>query len=147
MSTLRETIRAARNEVLRLAGQQGQNLDEERKQKGANIRTLTHAATKLVNEAVPVVARSRLVVDNPVIGTFDGANTSFTLSFPVSGNEIQVIFGDVSAGTTAPLVRSNVNPPSVGGFYFDGGVNKKVIVVNTPPEVVDALMAVYNTER
>jgi hypothetical protein len=147
MTTLREKVRAARADVLRVAGELGINVDEERKQEGANIKTLTHDATKLINEPVPIVARSRQIIDNPVLGTFNGANTTFTLTFPVSGNEIQVIYGKASAITTTPLTRGASNPPPTNSFYFDGTVNKQTIIVNPAPQVADALMAIYSTDR
>lgn len=140
----RGRVRSSRSRVFRRLTKVGGRLDEERQRQDANQRTLAIAATKLINDLAPRPNREKIRVETPM-GVFDGANTSFTLSVPVTGQNIIVIWGDTSVPRTIPLTRGNSNPPANEAFFFDPNF-PTAIVVGNPPQAADALLAVFDIE-
>jgi hypothetical protein len=122
----------------------GGRLDAERQREGANQRTLASAATKLINDLAPQPNREKIRIERP-IGTFDGGNVTFSLSCPVTGQNIIVIWGDTVNNITVPLTRGNTNPPAAGGFFFDPSFPTGIVVGN-PPNAADALFAIFDIE-
>jgi len=146
MATHRDEVRAARSAVNRRAQELGINMDAERRKPGSNQRMLTHDALKLINDITPRTTREQQQVDDPPAGAFNGVNTTYTLSAPCVGANIDVIWGDMNAPRQLVLVKSSANPPAAGEFFFDLNA-PTVIVLGTPPQNGDSLVAVFRVER
>lgn len=138
----KDLVRARRTEKAARARELGINLDNERQRYGTNPRALAAATAKLINEGTPASYNDTFVTDAPPAGVFDSSNKTFTLSAPVSGLNISVVFTDLTAGTGLPLRRSDVNPPPADGFYFDVN-NPTQIIVGTAPAAGDMLAVVF----
>ena len=147
MASTRDVIRAARQAVMQLALRQGINLDVERRRPDVSARTLTFAAHRLINDATPRVDTDALVEDTPPAGTFDGVNTTFTLSAAVLGQNVSVVYTVQSTGVQTVLTRSTANPPPADSFYFDGKIDPTKIVVGTAPAAADGLAAIFKAVR
>jgi len=142
----RDEVRTARRILNNKATTLGITMDSERQQPGANQCTLSFQALKLVNDATPRADREQLQLDDPPAGAFNGGNTAFTLSRPVTGLNIHVIWGDSATPQTLPLIKSNTNPPTTGEFFFDPG-DPTHIVVGNPPLATDRLIAIYRVDQ
>lgn len=142
--TPRDATRQSRTDIFRRLQKVGGRLDEERSREGANQRTLATASVKLINDLAPRPNNEKIRIERP-IGTYDGVNTSFTLSVPVAGQNIVVIWGDTNTVQTIPLTRGNGNPPPAGGFFFDPNFPTGIVVGNAPA-AGDALWAIFDIE-
>lgn len=143
MATHRDEVRAARHEINDVGKRHGINMDSERAKTGQNERTLMYETTKLINTQTPRADREQLELDDPPpTGAFDGVNQTFTLSAPVKGLNIRVIWVDSANNIGWPLVRTDSNTPGNHEFFFDPS-NPTVIIVGNPPLVSDRLMAVF----
>lgn len=138
----RDDVRAARNELNKRTRALGIVMEAERARVGANARTLGFESLKRMNDDTARTNREVLVTDDPPAGIFDSANTIFTLSAPVDGENIRVVFGDASVPQTIPLVKGNQNPPPSGSFYFST-LDPTQIVVGDPPAPEDRLIAIF----
>ena len=142
----RDEVRTARKLLNQKGTKLGIVMDSERQQPGANQRTLSFSTLKLINDQTPRTDREQLQLDDPPAGAFNGGNTAFTLSRPVTGLNIHVIWGDSATPQTLPLVKSNTNPPAAGEFFFDPN-DPTHITVGTPPQPTDRLVAVYRVDQ
>lgn len=142
--TPRDATRQGRTDVFRRLQKVGGRLDEERTREGANQRTLTHAGVKLINDLAPRPNKEKIRIERP-IGTFDGVNTTFALSVPVTGQNIVMIWGDTNGNQAIPLTRGNGNPPPTGGFFFNPSFPTGIVVGNAPL-AEDALWAIFDIE-
>lgn len=118
--TIREKIRRYNTDVNARASQQGVLVDDVRREKRGS-RTVGNMVTTLANETVPLLRRDRMVVDNPVGGSFDGINLEFTLSQPVAG-AANLVVGVVTqaSGTVNFPTRTDFPAPGSGSFWWDG---------------------------
>jgi hypothetical protein len=139
--TPREQIRVQRHKVFRKGAAAGVDLESERNKDGSNPRTLALATKKLINDPVPRKNSEQLRREVPD-GALNGANTTFTLTVPVSGLNIEVAWMDLSAMALIPLVRSTSTPPAAGEFYFDPSTPTQ-FVVGTAPDSDDGLLAFF----
>lgn len=148
MPQQRDAVLDQRNANYKRLKALGKDMDEERRREKHTPRSLATLAKTLVNDQVPSLDRERLVADNPVLGTFDSANTTFQLSSAVIGGiqNIHVLYTDQTTGLTTDLKGSTANPPPPGSFFFDIS-NPKTIVVGNPPSPTDSLIAVYIAAR
>lgn len=138
----RDDVRAIRQQVARAAQAVGIDLDAERKRTGGNPRSFTISAQKLMNDGTPRTTREDLVVDQPVAGTYDGANTAFTLSDVTAGQNVVLIWHDNTVPRVVVMKRTNASPPANECFFFD--INDPThIIVNPAPAAADALIAVF----
>lgn len=119
-------------------------MEQERAREDHTQRSLATAAVRLINDQTPVLTRERQVEDDPPEGVMDGANTAFTLSDNVVGQEIRVHWGNTAGNTTISLKKSNANPPPADSFFFDTNQPNQIIV-GSPPAAADALIATYLT--
>jgi hypothetical protein len=143
MTFARDALRDARQKIVNECTRLGINLDEERMKYG-DTRALMIAARNLINNATPRSTLEQLVQDAPPIGAFDGGNTMYTLSAPVAGQNIRVVWGDTAGNKTIPLQKTNESPPPADGFYFVAS-DPTHITVGTPPQAGDMLVAIYKT--
>lgn len=144
--THRDEVRAARHEINKVGVEHGIDMASERAKTGANERTLVFETTKLINTQTPRVDREQQQLDDPPpTGAFDGVNQTFTLSAPVKGLNIHVIWHDSANNTSWPLVRTDSNTPGNHEFFFDRST-PTIIIVGNPPLVEDRLMAVYSVQ-
>lgn len=146
MENVRDLVRGPRNRLFTQARTMGIDLSEERQKPGSNQRSLAQAAKRMMNDGVPRIGQADQVTDNPPAGAFNSVNKTFTLSAPVAGVNIVIVFGHVTAGTTSPLARSASNPPATGEFYFDMN-NPTTVILGVAPDPADAVIAVYKTTR
>lgn len=146
MGNQRDDTRTARQIANRKGVKLGITMDSERSQPGANPRTLTYSTLKLINDATPRTNREQLQLDDPPGGAFNGGNTAFTLTRPVTGLNIHVVWGDSATPKTIPLIKSNTNPPASGEFFFDPN-DPTHIVVGNPPLAADRLIAIYRVDQ
>jgi hypothetical protein len=147
MSTIRDETRAARTDLYNTAMKSGITMDVERSKTGSDQQVLMYEAGKLLNSATPRIDREQLVVESPpLVGTFDGGNTAFTLGQVVKGLNIGVSWGSTAENTTWPLTRTNANPPGNHSFFFDPASPTQIVVGN-PPLDTDRLIVTYLVER
>lgn len=118
--TIRERLLAYRHGVARRYQELGGKLADVRREKRGE-RTVGLMLTKGINTALPYPGRERQVVDNPVLGSFDGINLEFTLSQDVE-NAANLAVGVVtqSTGTVNFPTRTDHPAPASGSFWFDG---------------------------
>jgi hypothetical protein len=140
----RDTARIRRAETFAAAKALGINLDEERQAGNLDQRGLAVRAGELISSSVPHQDRQRLVRDSPPQGTFDGVNQTFTLSGVVWGLNIVVDYVNFATGVHTPLTRTDNPVPGAGTFYFNVDTPTQ-IVVGTPPQSGDALVATFLT--
>lgn len=118
--SIRERLRAYRTGVYTRAQQLGVKVADVRREK-RGARTVSHMLTQLINDAAPVPGRERLVIDNPVGGSFDGINLEFTLSQScASPANLAVGVVTQSTGTVNFPTRTDHPAPASGSFWFDG---------------------------
>src|SRR5712672_4446663 len=140
MANHRDEVRTARKLLNQKGTKLGITMESERTQPDSTQRTLSFQTLKLINDQTPRTNREQLQLDDPPAGAFNGGNTAFTLSRPVTGLNIHVIWGDSATPQTLPLTKSNTNPPVSGEFFFDPG-DPIHIVVGNPPLATDRLIA------
>lgn len=138
----KDGVRSKRTALNRRAEALGIDVGAERQRYGANPRALSTALKHIINNATPSAQNDLFVTDAPPAGAFDGVNQTFTLSTPVDGLNISVVFTDVSLQTGMPLRRTDQNPPSSGEFYFNIN-DPATIIVGDAPAVDDMLVAVF----
>lgn len=144
MPTARDNLREARQKIVNECSRLGIDLSEERRKFGGDTRALMVAARNLINNATPRTSTDTLVEDAPPAGAIDGANTTFTLTQPASGQNIRGQWHNSVTNALITLKKSNANPPAADGFYFDIS-DPTHVIVGTPPQVGDMLVFTYKT--
>ena len=144
--TQRDDVRTARQTAFNRLKELGGNIDDERKRGARTQRDLATAAKTLINDQSPSTTREHIQIDDPVGGTFNSVNTTFSLTHPVVGQNVHVVHGVALTGITTHLIKGDANPPPAGHFFFDIN-NPDQIIVGTPPAPSDALMAIYIVVR
>lgn len=110
-------FRATQNK--RHQGLGGRIEDIRREKRGT--RTVGTQVDKQITDSYAIPGRERLVVDNPVDGSFDGINKEFTLSQPVdNGKNLVVGVVTQSTGTVNFPTRTEHPAPGSGSYWFDG---------------------------
>jgi hypothetical protein len=143
MPTARDNLRAARQKIINECVRLGIDLDAERTVFG-DTRALMIAARNLINNSTPRSTSEVLVEDAPPDGAFDGGNTTFTLSAPVTGHNIRGTWHKSTTNTLVSLAKSDVNPPAADGFYFTPN-SPTIVIVGTPPQAGDMLVFTFKT--
>lgn len=136
---VRNEIRARRSQILRRAKAKGVNLADLQTE-GRSPTKLIRDVTNLLNDAIPRPTRQRLRVDDPVVGAFNGVNTSFTLTgTPTNPDNVMLVHTVQATGVATVLTRVNASSPAAGQWYWTG----TSITVGTAPAAADSLIAAY----
>lgn len=140
--TFREKLRDYRARVFQNAAAQGVQVQDIRREDRTE-QTVGKQITDLVNTTTPVPFRGRLMLDNPVLGTFDGINLEFTLSEQPRGADTLIV-GVItqSTGTVNFPTRGTHPAPGGGSFFFDGNITIR-IGAGDIASALDRVFAVY----
>lgn len=140
--TIREQLRDYRSGSNRDALKLGIAVEDIRREKRGE-RTVQGQVRTMANESTPLPRRDRIVVDNPVNGSFDGINREFTLSQDVGG-AANLAVGVVTAasGTVNFPTRTDHPAPGGGSFWFDGDQTIR-IGEGDITDAADRVFAVY----
>ncbi len=141
--TRRQTIRAARAETFNKMRERGVNLDDMPKDKP--IASTLATAQALINDGVQRPTRHSIRTDNPIIGTFDGVNKTFTLTERAQSvlNTV-VLFLHTDSGQVEVLTHSDAGAPSAGSCRI---TLPQTIELGEAPASTDVVLAVYLTEN
>lgn len=145
MSTnARDEIRANRNATFRKGRERGVNVDDMRKDNRRPV-AMMESVQALINDGVQRPTRHQTMFDIPLLGTYDGVNTTFELSEDAA-SELNVEIGFVrqSTGTFTRLTHSDASAPSVGSVRV---TLPRTIVVGEAPAVGDLLVGYYIRAR
>lgn len=144
MTTIRQSVRAARAARNKRAADKGVSLDNL-KRENRSTQTLLKDVTMLTNESIPRTGnRQRLAQEDPPSGAFDGVNTDYILAERVLNNDLRVNHMKVSGPSAIRLDRTTSTAPAAGQFYFDG---VSLVRVGEAPQPTDNLVVTYATER
>lgn len=140
--TFREKLRDYRARVHKVADGQGVRVDDIRREQ-RDEQTVAKQVTDVMNTTVPIPRRALPVVDNPVLGSFDGINREFTLSQqPGSADNIVVGVVTQSTGTVNFPTRTDHPAPGSGSWWFDGNMMIRVGAGDIQ-SALDRVFAVY----
>jgi hypothetical protein len=118
--TFREQILAYRAGLYSRAQKLGVKVEDIRREQ-RNPLVVGAQLSDLINTNTPLPGRERIVVDNPVFGSFDGINREFTLSQTCAGPVLLAVgVTTQSTGTTNFPTRTDHPAPGSGSFWFDG---------------------------
>lgn len=120
VDTFREKLRAYRATVHGTARAQDVLVDDIRREQRSES-LVGKQVTDIMNTTAPTPRRGRLMLDNPVLGTFDGLNLEFTLSErPEGASNIVVGVVTAASGTVNFPTRGTHPAPGSGSWWFDG---------------------------
>jgi hypothetical protein len=139
MPNYRNTTRTNRAIASARAREIGINVDDVRRESRSTIAT-DAMITRMANESTPTQGHERLSFDDFAGQTFDGTNTSFTISKLVLGENIQLWRIDQASGSLIRLAKTSNPAPSGNQFWFDGFFTVRV---GTAPQLLDGLLAAY----
>lgn len=118
--TTREQLRDFRARQYQRSADLGVRIEDLRREK-RGLRTVGAMLNNQITDNAPLPGRERLVVDNPVDGSFDGINKEFTLTQPVdTGKNLVVGVVTQATGTVNFPTRTDHPAPGSGSYWFDG---------------------------
>lgn len=145
MSTnARDDIRRSRNDTFVKGRERGVNVDDMRRDNRRPI-AMMESIQALINDGVQRPTRHQTMFDIPLLGTYDGVNTTFELSEDAASElNVEIGFVQQSTGTFTRLTHSDAAAPSAGSVRI---ALPRTIVVGEAPTVNDLLVGYYIRAR